>query len=266
MRTSDLQEMLDYYVEKYNTPDFIADDPISIPHQFSKKQDQEISAFFAATFAWGQRKTIINKTRELMHLMDDAPHDFVVNFKPKDLKRFEHFVHRTFQYIDTLYFMTFLQQHYRHSDSLETLFIGEGGDASSYKEQLIHFQESFFQLPDAPRRTQKHVATPARKSTCKRINMFLRWMVRKDSKGVDFGIWSKISPADLHIPLDVHVDKVARRLGLLRRKQNDWKAVEELTGHLKQFDPEDPARYDFALFGLGILEPKLLEKEIELRS
>ncbi len=266
MRTSDLQQMLDHYVEKYNVPDFIADDPISIPHQFSKKQDKEISAFFAATFAWGQRKTIINKTRELMHLMDDAPHDFVVNFQPKDLKRFENFVHRTFQYIDTLYFLTFLQHHYKKADSLETLFMEEGGSLRSYGEKLIRFQQSFFQLPDAPRRTQKHVATPARNSTCKRINMFLRWMVRKDSKGVDFGIWSQMSPADLHIPLDVHVDKVARRLGLLKRKQNDWKSVEELTGHLRQFDPEDPARYDFALFGLGILEPKLLEKEIKIRS
>ena len=260
MTASDLQEMLDHYVEKYNMPGFIPHDPISIPHMYTRKQDIEIAAFFAATFAWGQRKTIINKTRELMKLMDDAPYDFILNHASIDLKRFDRFVHRTFQYTDTLYFLHFLKRHYQVHHSLETAF--KTSDHASLKERLTQFHQIFFSHPDAPKRTQKHVATPARNSTCKRLNMFLRWMVRKDQQGVDFGIWTQIPTSILHIPLDVHVDKVARKLGLLKRKQNDWLAVEELTTNLRAFDPGDPAKYDFALFGLGILEPQKLEEEI----
>jgi uncharacterized protein (TIGR02757 family) len=251
--------LLDFYVEQYNQPDFITTDPISIPHRFSRKQDIEIAGFWTAVFAWGQRKTIINKANTLLNLMDDAPYDFVINHRPGDRKRFERFVHRTFQYTDTLYFLHFLQHHYTHHASLEDLFVSPG--QATLKSGLIRFHESFFSLPDAPRRTRKHVSTPARKSSCKRINMFLRWMVRKDDRGVDFGMWNRISQSQLFIPLDVHVETVARKLGLLTRKQTDWQAVEELTQNLRLLDPDDPVRYDFALFGLGVLHPETLASE-----
>ena len=250
IRTSEVQALLDHYVEQYNQKSFVEGDPISIPHRFSKRQDIEIAGLFAAVLSWGQRKTIINKSNMLMELMDNSPYDFILNHAPKDRKRFEHFVHRTFQYTDTLYFLTFLQHHYQQADSLETLFLkGQGAE-----QRLAQFHDSFFALPEAPHRTRKHMPTPVRKSTCKRINMYLRWMVRKDEKGVDFGIWNQIKPSELLIPLDVHVDRVARRLGLLTRKQTDWKSTVELTEALRKFDPEDPVKYDFALFSIGVLE------------
>lgn len=233
-----------------NRPSFIEDDPISIPHRYHKKQDIEIAGFFAATFSWGQRKTIINKSRELMSLMDNSPYQFILEHKPRDLKHFEKFVHRTFQYTDTLYFITFLQHHYRHHQSLEDLFLNE----SRTNLDLAAFHNQFFGLDVAPGRTRKHVPTPLRKSTCKRINMYLRWMVRQDDRGVDFGIWKQIKPSQLLIPLDVHVDRVARRFGLINRKQTDWLATQELTQNLRRFDPEDPVKYDFALFGIGVLD------------
>lgn len=211
--------------------------------------------FWVAMLAWGQRKTIINSAKKLVDLMDGAPYDFVINHKETDRKRFLDFKHRTFQPLDALYFLEFLQQYYKKNNSLETAFSQHlSPDSTTVEQALTGFHELFFSLPDAPRRTQKHIATPSRKSSCKRLNMFLRWMVRKDNFGVDFGLWENISPSQLLIPLDVHVERVARRFGLLQRKQTDWLAVLELTENLRQFDPIDPVRYDFALFGLGVLE------------
>jgi uncharacterized protein (TIGR02757 family) len=251
MTRSKVKDLLDYYLEQYNCLSFIETDPICIPHKFSKKQDIEIAGFFAATFSWGQRKTIINKCNELVSLMDHQPFDFVKHHQASDLKRFEKFVHRTFQYTDTIYFLTLLQHHYNQYDSLENLFLSDTGQGID----LTRFHDKFFSLPYAPDRTRKHIPTPLRQSTCKRINMYLRWMVRSDCKGVDFGVWKRILPRDLLIPLDVHVDRIARRLNLLTRKQTDWLATIELTSTLRSFDANDPVKYDFALFGMGVMRP-----------
>jgi uncharacterized protein (TIGR02757 family) len=251
----DLKAQLDELVEHYNQPSFIEQDPICIPHQFSRKQDIEIMGFWAAMLAWGQRKTIINKSKELVELMDGAPYDFILNHEEKDRARFMAFKHRTFQPTDTLYFLAFFQYYYRQHDSLEEAFARHlPTDAPDVGPALVGFHEDFFDLPFAPQRTRKHVATPKRRSTCKRLNMFLRWMVRQDDNGVDFGLWQHIHPRQLLMPLDVHVERVARRLGLLQRKQVDWQAVLELTEQVRRFDPEDPVKYDFALFGMGVLE------------
>lgn len=250
-----LKGFLDEKVAQYNQPGFITHDPISIPHRFSKQQDIEISGFFAAILAWGQRKTIINKCLELFKLMDDAPHDFVVYHKESDLKSFLSFKHRTFNETDTLYFIHFLSWFYRNHQSLEEAFlIGQTGKVDSMESILTQFHQFFFSLPDSPARTKKHIATPARKAACKRINMYLRWMVRSDSNGVDFGLWKKISPSQLICPCDLHVDRVGRKLGLITRNQTDWLTALELTEKLREFDPLDPVKYDFALFGLGIEE------------
>ena len=250
-----LKDFLEEKYIQYNQPGFIPNDPISIPHQYSKKEDIEITGFFAAILAWGQRKTIINKCDELFRLMDNAPHDFLIHHQESDLMPFLSFKHRTFNATDTLYFIHFLAWYYRNHSSLEEAFlIGQTNQEDAMESMLIRFHEFFFSLPDAPSRTRKHVATPARKAACKRINMFLRWMVRKDDRGVDFGIWQKIQPAQLICPCDLHVDRVARKLGLIQRKQTDWFTALELTERLKEFDPQDPVKYDFALFGLGIEE------------
>lgn len=250
-----LKKQLDAAVERYNRPDFIAADPISIPHRFATLQDREIMAFWAATLAWGQRKTIIQSANRLAELMDQAPYDFIMNHEEQDRAKFESFKHRTFQATDTLWFLEFFQRFYRKNASLETAFARHllPGDAT-VENALRGFHDDFFDHPYAPQRTRKHVATPARGSTCKRLNMFLRWMVRKDQAGVDFGHWNQLSPAQLLIPLDVHVERVARRMGLLQREQTDWRTVLELTEQLRAFDPADPVKYDFALFGMGVLE------------
>lgn len=254
MDFASVKAYLDAAADRYNTADFIGDDPISIPHRFARLQDREITGFWAATLAWGQRKTIINSTLRLVELMDGAPHDFILNHEETDRKRFLDFKHRTFQATDTLWFLEFLQRYYRKHNSLETAFSQHMPPNAEHTEAaLIGFHNLFFDDSDAPTRTRKHVATPARNSTCKRLNMFLRWMVRRDDRGVDFGDWPSISPAQLLIPLDVHVEKVARRIGLLERPQTDWKAVLELTERLREFDPNDPVRYDFALFGLSAM-------------
>jgi uncharacterized protein (TIGR02757 family) len=254
------EALLNHFADKFNSKTFIDTDPILIPHSFSKKQDIEIMGFWVAMLAWGQRVTIINKAKELIELMDGAPHDFIVHHQEKDRRAFLNFKHRTFQAIDTLYFLEFFQQYYRKNDSLENAFARFlSPEAPTIKAALTGFHELFFSLENAPRRTRKHVSTPSRKSSCKRLNMFLRWMVRQDDKGVDFGIWNKIKPAQLMIPLDVHVDRIARKLQLLHRKQTDWLAVTELTDKLREFDPDDPVRYDFALFGMGVLEEEPLE-------
>ncbi len=250
----ELKEFLDAKVEQYNQPGFIKNDPICIPHQFSKKQDIEIAGLFAAVLAWGQRVTIINKSRELLSLMDNAPHDFMLNHRENDLKKLQQFKHRTFNTTDTLYFIEFLSWFYRKHDSLEEAFTGPSNGMENIEDGLIYFHHLFFSLEDAPHRTRKHISTPERKSACKRINMYLRWMVRNDKSGVDFGLWKKISPAQLVCPFDLHVERVARKLKLVRRKQADWLTAIELTDNLRKLDPLDPVKYDFALFGLGIDE------------
>ena len=249
----DLKDFLDHKVALYNRPGFIANDPISIPHRFTKKQDIEISGLFAAVLAWGQRVTIIRKCDELLNRMDMAPCDFVLHHGPADMKRMEDFKHRTFNRTDLNYFITFLKSWYAHHDSLEELFL-VGRDEVTVEKGLINFHNQFFGLEDYPARTRKHIATPERRSACKRINMYLRWMVRKDDNGVDFGIWNTILPSQLIIPIDVHVGRVAKKLGILQRTQNDWQAAVELTNYLKQLNPTDPVLFDYALFGLGVVE------------
>jgi uncharacterized protein (TIGR02757 family) len=248
-----LKSFLDKKADYYNQPSFVQHDPVCIPHLFSKKQDIEIMGLWTAVLAWGQRVTIINKCKELIRLMDQAPHDFMINHREKDLKSLMKFKHRTFNDIDTLYFIEFFKDYYSKNKSLEDAFIKELAPGSPNIEQgLINFHQIFFGLEDFPERTKKHISTPARNSACKRLNMFLRWMVRKDNKGVDFGIWEKIKPSQLICPCDVHVDRVARKLGLISRKQTDWQTAIELTENLKTLDPDDPVKYDFALFGLGV--------------
>lgn len=254
---NDLKSFLDKKVNQFNNPSFIKDDPICIPHLFSKKQDIEIAGFFAATFAWGIRKTIINKCKLLMQLMDNAPYDFCVNHTDNDLKKLEGFCHRTFNDTDLLYFVSFLKSHYSKHKSLESAFFNKETMKQSdhvVEVSLNYFYQYFFSLEDVPQRTKKHIASPQRNSSCKRLNMFLRWMVRNDSEGVDFGIWKKISPSQLICPVDVHVARVSKHFNLLKRKQVDWQAAVELTNELQKFDKNDPVKYDFALFGLGVLD------------
>lgn len=255
----DLKDFLDEKVDLYNRADFIPLDPISIPHQFSRTQDIEIAGFFAATLAWGQRVTIINKCKELLSMMGNTPHDFMLNHTLSDLKPFKKFKHRTFNATDALYFIESLSTYYKKHNTLENAFVGTQEQILRYPEfpieaGLINFNNTFFSLPDYPRRTIKHVSTPARKSACKRLNMYLRWMVRQDHNGVDFGIWKKIAPSQLVCPCDVHVDRVARKLKLIKRKGMNWQTALELTNNLRKLDAEDPVKYDFALFGLGIIE------------
>ncbi|AWV97327.1 TIGR02757 family protein [Arcticibacterium luteifluviistationis] len=249
----ELRTLLDEKYIYFNRPNFIPNDPVSIPHKFSQKEDIEIAGFLAAILAWGQRKTIINKCNELLELMDYAPHQFITSFESQDLIPFENFKHRTFNGTDCLYFMESLRNIYKKHDGLEGVFsknIDEND--SSIEKGLIHFREVFFELEDSPSRTTKHIASPIKKSACKRINMYLRWMVRKDNKGVDFGIWNKIQPSQLVCPCDVHVERVARKLGLIQLPKPNWNMALELTDNLKRFDPIDPVKYDFSLFGLGV--------------
>lgn len=251
----DLKDYLDLYVTQFNQPGFIENDPISIPHRFEKLQDIEIMAFWTSILAWGRRQTIINKAEQLVNLMGGDPYHFILSHKEKDRKPFEQFKHRTFLPTDTLYFLEWLQRYYNNHESLETAFSKHlAPEDETIEKGLCGFRNFFFSLPDAPQRTRKHIASPEKNSTCKRLNMFLRWMVRNDDEGVDFGLWKQIKPHQLCIPFDVHVERVARSLGLVKRKQRDWKTVRELTRNLKAFDPVDPVKYDFALFGLGVLE------------
>ncbi|MBU3714059.1 MAG: TIGR02757 family protein [Ferruginibacter sp.] len=251
----ELKIFLDQKVDEYNRCFFIETDPICIPHFFSKKQDIEIAGFFAAIFAWGNRTTIINKSKELMRLMDNAPYDFCLHHNEKDLIRLLNFRHRTFHPTDLLYFISFFRQHYTLHHSLETAFSQWMSNKDDSVERALNgFYQYFFSFPDVPQRTRKHIAAPFKKASCKRLNMYLRWMVRKDDKGVDFGIWNKIRSSQLIIPTDLHVIRVAKRLGLLTRKQTDWQAAIELTHSLRKMDVNDPVKYDFALFGLGVME------------
>ena len=246
-----LKNFFDKKVDEYNQPFFIAGDPISIPHLFTKKQDIEIAGFFAAIFAWGNRTTIIQKSRELMERMDMSPYAFCIDNNDQRLKSMEGFKHRTFNDTDLLYFIDFFQHHYKHSKSLESAFTSHG---NAIGDMLSGFHHYFFSLEHVPARTRKHIADPARGSTCKRMNMFLRWMVRRDARGVDFGIWKNISPSQLICPIDLHVARVAKHFKLLNRKQIDWLAAVELTEYLRELDKDDPVKYDFALFGLGVID------------
>ena len=250
-----IKQELDTKVELYNQPLFIKDDPISIPHLFTKKQDIEIAGFFAAIFSWGNRTTIINKSKELLQLMDNTPFEFCMHAGPEQLKRLLQFKHRTFNATDLLYFIEFFKFHYSSNHSLETAFTKWMNKNDDTVEQgLAGFHHYFFSMPDVPARTKKHIASPEKNSSCKRINMFLRWMVRSDDKGVDFGIWKDIHPSQLICPIDVHVARVAKRLGILHRKPVDWQAALELTAYLRNLDKDDPVKYDFALFGSGVAE------------
>ena len=292
---TNLRTFLDRKVDEYNTPAFIPSDPISIPHMFSKPQDIEIAGFFAAIFSWGNRTTIINKSKELMQLMDNAPHQFILHHEDKDRKRLLGFKHRTFNATDLLYFIEFFRWHYSRYDSLEDAFLRSDDHLSGFYRYFFQLDQlasakdsldspasakdspdrpgpakSFPDVPDlfksfpdspaseglpaAPPRTHKHIASPEKNSSCKRLNMFLRWMVRQDNRGVDFGLWKRITPAKLVCPLDVHVGRVARRFNLMTRTQTDWQSALELTDYLITLDPGDPVRYDFALFGLGVME------------
>lgn len=255
MKKAELKAYLEDKVLEHNNSDFISEDPISIPHSYNKLQDIEITAFWVSMLSWGLRKTIINKSKELFSLMGDSPYEFIVNHTEKDRARFEQFKHRTFQYTDTLYFLDYLQRYYRVHDSLEASFSQHLTSKSDHVGDAIKgFHDGFFNVDYAPQRTRKHVATPVRGSTCKRINMFLRWMVRSNDTGVDFGLWKTLQPGQLLMPLDVHVDRVGRKLKLIKRKQRDFQTVIELTTALKKFDSKDPVKYDFALFGVGVME------------
>lgn len=249
----ELKKYLDAKAAKYNKVSFISKDPISIPHQFSEKADIEIMAFLAAILSWGQRKTIIAKCNEIVYRMGGEPYKFIINHSDEDLKKLEGFKHRTFNDTDLLYFVDFLHRHYSKHDSLESAFIPETG-FKSIESSLIHFQKYFFDHENLPKRTRKHIASPAKKSACKRLNMFLRWMVREDKNGVDFGIWKQIPMSELICPLDLHVERAARKMGLITRKPVDWDTAVELTENLKKLDKNDPVKYDFALFGLSIDE------------
>lgn len=252
MNTILLKEFLDEKAALYNNPEFIKSDPIQIPHKFSEKEDIEIAGFLTATISWGNRKSIINNSNRLMDLMGSSPHDFVMDFSQDKEDLFKNFVHRTFNNEDLAYFIKALQNIYLNHDGLEGVF-SKNAEIDSLQSAIHHFKNIFFELPHQ-RRTQKHVSDPLKNSAAKRINMFLRWMVRKDDVGVDFGIWNSISPSQLSCPLDVHSGSVARKLGILTRKQNDAKALAELDNSLRLYDAEDPVKYDFALFGLGVFE------------
>lgn len=252
MRLSELKEFLDEKAAYYETRAFLDTDPIQIPHQFSKKEDIEISGFLTATIAWGNRKSIINNATKLMALFDNAPYDFILNHSEADLKTVESYVHRTFNGEDLKFFVKSLKNIYQNHDGLENV-LSPNSKAENLQESITRFKSTFFEL-EHPARTAKHVSNPATGSAAKRINMFLRWMVRPSKNGVDFGIWTQINPSQLSCPLDVHSGNVARKLKLLKRKQNDAKALIELDKSLRKFDPVDPVKYDFALFGLGVFE------------
>ena len=251
--TEDISKLLNQKVKQYNTIEFIESDPISIPHMFTKKEDIEISGFLTSVISWGRRPAILKNAHKLMELMDNAPYDFLMNSKDVDLKRFEDFIYRTFNSDDCIFLITALRNIYKKSDSLEAIannsFINNGNIFSV----IVSLRDAILQTPHL-KRSEKHLGNPLTGSAAKRINMYLRWMVRKDNSGVDFGIWKDIPQSALMCPLDVHSGNVARKLGLLNRKQNDWKSVEQLTSKLRTFDKNDPIKYDYALFGIGVFE------------
>ena len=252
MNHSELKSFLDEKVQLYNQLHFIDSDPIQIPHRFSVKEDIEISGFLAATLAWGNRKMIINKLNDLMNRMGNSPFDFVMNYSEVEFEKIETFKHRTLNSIDLDFYLKSLRNLYENHGGLENSFQFEKSNQDSL-EAIEHFRTKFLEVPHQIR-SEKHLSSPLKNSAAKRLNMYLRWMVRTDNQGVDFGIWNSISPAQLVCPLDVHSGNVARKLGILSRAKNDWKAASELQLKLKEFDPQDPVKYDFALFGLGVFE------------
>ena len=250
MNQIELKEFLDYKANQYELIDFITSDPIQIPHRFKQKEDVEIAGFLTASIAWGNRLSILKSANKMMALMDDAPYDFIINHKKSDLSIFEGFVHRTFNATDLTFFVRSLQNIYKNHQGLENVF---NSNESSLQHTIHDFKSIFFEI-NHPQRTLKHVSDPLKGSAAKRLNMFMRWMVRSNTKGVDFGIWKQHSPAQLSIPLDVHTGNIARKLNLIQRKQNDSKTLSELDKKLRKFDPVDPVKYDYALFGLGVFE------------
>ena len=252
MTKKELKEFLDTKVEQYNHPKFLESDPIQIPHRFIKKEDIEICAFLTATIAWGNRKSIINNANRMMNLLDYSPFDFIKNHKKTDLDRLSNFVHRTYNGDDFKYFIKSLKNIYENHKGLEMAF-AQNITPTSIQPAISSFKELFFEIPH-PQRTTKHISNPLKGSAAKRINMFLRWMVRDNSTKVDFGLWNTIPTSILSCPLDVHSGNVARKLKLLTRKQNDAKALAELDKNLRKLDVKDPVKYDFALFGLGVFE------------
>jgi len=252
LKKHELKEFLDEKVELYNRPAFIESDPISIPHQFTKKQDIEIAGFLAATIAWGNRKMILRNANRMMELLDHSPYEFIMNSSNDEIEMIERFVHRTFNSTDFIYFLKALQNIYRYKGGLETIF-KTYHTADSLLPAIHEFHKIFFELSHE-KRTERHVSDPLKGSAAKKLNMYLRWMIRRDNNGVDFGLWNSISPSILSCPIDIHSGNVARKLGLLTRKLNDAKAVSELDYALRDLDKEDPVKYDFALFGLGVFE------------
>ena len=252
MNDSELKSFLDEKVALYNHPNFIESDPIQIPHLFSQKEDVEIAGFLAATIAWGNRKMIIQNSKKMIDLMGNSPYEFVISHTDKDLDRLGDFVHRTFNGSDFKTFIIGLRHIYLHHGGLESAF-AKNQESNSVQKSISEFRKLFFEVPHQAR-TQKHLSDPLNNSAAKRLNMMLRWFCRKDNSGVDLGIWKSISPGKLSCPLDVHSGNVARKLGLLIRKQNDAKALAELDEQLRKLDPNDPVKYDFALFGLGVFE------------
>ena len=249
--SEDIKIFLDLKSQQYNSFDFIKDDPIRIPHLFDKKEDIEISAFLTSIISWGNRKSIIKSAKKMMELLDFSPYEFIINSTKNEIKKLN-FVHRTFNTTDFQFFIISLKNIYLNHDGLENAFLIKNKDEFLFKE-ISNFRKIFFSVKHE-KRTQKHVSNPLKGSSCKRINMFLRWMVRDDNKGVDFGIWKKIKPKYLSCPLDIHSGRIARKIGILKRKQNDHKAVIELDSFLRTLDVNDPVKYDYALFGIGVFE------------
>jgi|TARA_R110000737_G_scaffold161270_2_gene189166 uncharacterized protein (TIGR02757 family) len=250
MTFDELKTFLDQKVEQFNEPSFLKDDPLGIVHQFSKKEDIEIMGLLMATIAWGNRKSIITSGNRLVEIFENEPFEFVMNHKDSDFKNL-HFVHRTFQKSDLQFFVGALRQVYTEYSSLEEVF-DESSEYPGVKGRIVNFRNVLLSYPHE-KRSEKHLANPAKKSAAKRLNMYLRWMVRNDNMGVDFGIWKSISTSELYLPLDIHTSTVGRKLGLITRKQDDWQALEELMQNLREFDSDDPCKYDFALFGLGVM-------------
>jgi uncharacterized protein (TIGR02757 family) len=247
---NELKDFLEYKVKEFNTSSFIPDDPVSLIHRFHRKEDIEIVGFLVATIAWGNRKAIIKSGEKLLSIMGESPYEFVLNYEgqTKDSKLF---VHRTFNAIDLDYFFKSLRNIYEN-EGLENAF-NKHPTIEGATGRIIQFRKRFFSLPHE-KRTEKHVSDPERGAAAKRLQMMLRWFCRNDGNGVDVGIWKSISTAELNVPLDVHTANISRKLGLITRKQNDLKTLEELMGHLRKFDPIDPSKYDYALFGLGAIE------------
>jgi uncharacterized protein (TIGR02757 family) len=253
MVQEELKELLEFKYDQFNRPEFIEEDPISVPHMFSGRRDIEIAGILAATIAWGSRKTIVKNARQLVQRLEYNPYEFLINAGDQELTSFHNFVHRTFNGVDCIFFLQALRRIYLEMPSLEEAFFPASGADENIRNAISRFRAIMLRIPHQ-KRSEKHLADPMKNASAKRINMFLRWMVRNDGRGVDFGIWKNITPAELIIPLDLHTGNVARKLGMLGRKANDWKAAEELTDMLRTMDPSDPVKYDFALFGLGIFD------------